>query len=59
MLFGKAHKKTKSKRSKKLARAKKEERNLRKALVEDPSVRRECRTAADAEDIYDEDDFID
>lgn len=58
MLFAKLKKKP-AKKSNKLSYADKEKLRLKKALIEDPSVRHECRTAEDAEDIYDEDDFRD
>ena len=59
MLFGRRVKKKPLKKAKKLTTAGKEKLHLKKALIEDPSIRRECRSAENAEDIYDEDDFND
>ena len=55
MHFGINKKPKKSDR--KLAKSKKDKQRLKNALIEDPSVRCECRLPEDAEDIYDEDDF--
>ena len=59
MIFGKSGKKSTDKKSKKKVKSEREKRLLRRALIEDPSIRREAKTASDAEDIYDEDDFGD
>ena len=59
MIFGKSRKKSTVKKSKKKLKSEQEKHLLKKALIEDPSIRREAKTASDAEDIYDEDDFGD
>ena len=59
MIFGKSRKKSTVKKSKKKLKSEQEKHLLKKALIEDPSIRREAKTASDAEDIYDEDDFSD
>ncbi len=59
MIFGKSGKKSTDKKSKKKVKSEREKRLLRRALIEDPSIKREAKSASDAEDIYDEDDFSD
>lgn len=59
MIFEKSRKKSTGKKTKKKVKSEQEKRLLKKALIEDPSIRREAKTASDAEDIYDEDDFGD
>ena len=59
MIFGKSGKKNTEKKSKKKVKSEREKRLLRRALIEDPSIKREAKSASDAEDIYDEDDFSD
>lgn len=57
MSFGKKNRKNTDAGPRKSAEDRRRKLRLSRALAEDHSVRGECRTAEDAEDIYDEDDF--